>query len=245
MKTDPILIIQHQTFDGPAYLATWLDSHNISYVVVNAELDGEFPESMEHYSALAVMGGAMSVNDPLISNRQAEILILQAFLQDKPVIGHCLGGQLMAKALGGTISRAGQPEIGWHNIEYTDNELIKEWFGDDPTNLVMQWHYETFSIPTGAVPLISSEMCKNQAFVYGKNLAMQFHIEVDAAKVIDWVTCIDTDWDEVQGKYNTVQNKKEILQGSSDYMKRHQKTASNIYTKWLSTTIWAKNINTV
>ena len=108
----PVLILQHQTPEYPAYLSTWLKNNNVEYVRYNAGDRQGFPSSMNEYSALAVMGGGMSANDPLLSNRQAEILILQSMYRDIPVIGHCLGGQLMAKALGGKISSSPKPEIG-------------------------------------------------------------------------------------------------------------------------------------
>ena len=142
VKRKPVLIIEHHVPEHLAYLGTWLRKNNIDYRVYNYEVDLDFPTSIEPYSALAVMGGRMSANDPLLSNRQAEILILQAMLKDIPVIGHCLGGQLMSKALGGVISKSPQPEIGWQNINYVDNELSKQWFGTEPTNTVIEWHYD-------------------------------------------------------------------------------------------------------
>ena len=89
----PVLILQHQIPENAAYLTTWLDQHLVSYEIRNAGAGELFPDSIEPYSALAVMGGGMSANDPLLSSRQAEILILQAIHRDIPVIGHCLGGQ--------------------------------------------------------------------------------------------------------------------------------------------------------
>ena len=77
----PVLILQHQTAEHPAYLTTWLVRQNIAYDLVNAGSGAEFPASIEPYAALAVMGGGMSANDALISNRQAEILILQAIMK--------------------------------------------------------------------------------------------------------------------------------------------------------------------
>ena len=85
----PVLILQHQTPEQPAYLVTWLEQNNITYEVRNSGAGEDFPTSIAPYSALAVMGGAMSSNDPLLSNRQAEILILQAVLKNIPTIGHC------------------------------------------------------------------------------------------------------------------------------------------------------------
>ena len=235
----PVLILQHQTPERAAYLKTWLDQHNIPYETRNANAGEEFPSSIEPYAALAVMGGGMSANDPLLTNRQAEILILQCMYRDIPVIGHCLGGQLIAKALGGKITKSPKPEIGWQPIKYIDDIEVDNWFGKYRTDTVIHWHYDTFSIPTGAKLLASSDACPNQAFSIGKALAMQFHIEMDTRKCEAWVKDDDSLWAEARTKYNTVQTSKEILDGIIPHLLQHQKTADNIYTNWLKTTEWA------
>lgn len=237
----PVLILQHQTPERPAYLATWLKNHNISYVTFNAGAGQEFPSSINEYSALAVMGGGMSANDPLLSNRQAEILILQSMYRDIPVIGHCLGGQLMSKALGGKISQSPKPEIGWQPIDYINNDLTKEWFGSDPTDTVIHWHYESFSIPNGATLLASSDACPNQAFSIDKHLAMQFHIEIDEEKAIAWTDDFDPKWEEAL-KFDTVQNKSQIIDGITPHINKHKQTANSIYSNWLKTTEWSELI---
>jgi GMP synthase-like glutamine amidotransferase len=234
----PVLILQHQVPENAAYLTTWLDQHIISYRVVNAGTGDEFPTSIEPYSALAVMGGGMSANDPLPSNRQAEILILQAMYRDIPVIGHCLGGQLMARALGGVVTDSPQPEIGWQSIAYEDNTIVKEWFGDSPTDTVIHWHYESFSIPTGATRVATSPACPNQAFAIGPHLAMQFHIEINETKITSWVNDNDDKWTAARQQYDSVQDKITMLTGIPYYLARHQATADCIYQKWLSTTEW-------
>ena len=234
----PVLILEHQAPENAAYLLTWLKNRDIPYEIFNADIHKEFPQSIEPYSALAVMGGGMSANDPLLTNRQAEILILQAMHYDIPVIGHCLGGQLMSKALGGKIGLSPKPEIGWQPISYIDNELTKQWFGSDPTDTVIHWHYDTFSIPTGATLLASSESCPNQAFAIGKHLAMQFHIEIDENKVNRWVQDDDDKWQQARQDYDSVQNKDEMLNDIPKYLTKHQQTANNIYTNWLKTTVW-------
>lgn len=234
----PVLILQHQTGEHPAYLKTWLDQHSIDCKIYNAAVE-EFPASMEPYAALAVLGGGMSVNDPLLSNRQAEILILQAMMWDRPVIGHCLGGQLMARALGGTISASPMPEIGWQPIDYVDNPEAKMWFGPTPTPVVAQWHYESFSIPKHATVVASSAACPNQAFMIGKHLAMQFHIEIDDRKAQEWALDEDTNWARARAEFDTVQNSAEILAGIEPNLAQHQATADSIYRNWLKTTEWA------
>ena len=234
----PVLILQHQIPENAAYLITWLERNRIQYQVVNAGTGEPFPATIEPYAALAVMGGGMSSNDPLLSNRQAEILILQAIHRDIPVIGHCLGAQLMARALGGTVQTSPQPEIGWQPIEYEDTPLVQEWFGDTPTGTVIQWHYESFSIPTGATRLATSPACPNQAFAYGPHLAMQFHIEINEVKIDSWVYEDDPQWADARTRYNSVQDKIAMLSGIPFHLAQHQSTADRIYTNWLRTTDW-------
>jgi len=233
----PVLILEHQIPENIAYLGTWLIKNNIKFRVFNAEKDKEFPNNIEAYSALAVMGGAMSANDMLFTNKKAEILILQAMYRDIPVLGHCLGGQLMAKALGAKITVNGVPEIGWQKISYNiADPLVTEWFRDNPTDYVIHWHYDTFEIPTGAKRLATTEACSNQVFVIDKHIGMQFHIEIDQKKLDFWVTNKDENWQKAIEKYKTVQDKNEMLIGAEKYLLQHQKTADAIYSKWLSKT---------
>ena len=234
----PVLILQHQMPENAAYLITWLKQYIIPYQIVNAGAGELFPTTIEPYSALAVMGGGMSANDPLPSNRAAEILILQAMYRDCPVIGHCLGAQLMARALGGTISASPQPEIGWQAISYEDTPLVQEWFGDAPTDTAIQWHYESFSIPTGATRVATSPACPNQAWAIGPHLAMQFHIEINENKIDSWVYEDDDKWAAARILYDSVQDKITILGGIPYHLAQHQATADRIYTNWLKTTEW-------
>lgn len=235
----PVLILQHQTAEHPAYLTTWLDRRGIHYEIYDAGAGEDFPSSIEPYAALAVMGGGMSSNDALISNRQAEILILQAVIRDRPTIGHCLGGQLMSRALGATVGASAQPEIGWQPIEYAENPLVQHWFGPDPAPRVIHWHYEAFSIPEGATKLASSANCDNQAWCMGPHLAMQFHIEIDAHKVQAWTQDEDPQWAAAIEGYDSVQDAGTILADTVKYLEQHQATADHIYTTWLASTVWA------
>lgn len=238
----PVAILQHQLPENAAYLTTWLERHRVDYVIFNAGADEEFPTTIEPYAALAVMGGGMSANDPLLSNRQAEILILQAMRLDRPVIGHCLGGQLMSRALGAAVTASPRPEIGWQPIQYENLDVAREWFGDAPTNTVAHWHYESFGIPAGAVRVATSDACPNQAWVMGPHLAMQFHIEITETKMQSWVAEDDAKWAESRSLYETVQDKISMLAGLPYHLAQHQSTADSIYKKWLSTTPWAGSV---
>jgi GMP synthase (glutamine-hydrolysing) len=238
----PVAILQHQLPENAAYLTTWLERHRVDYVIFNAGADEEFPTSIEPYAALAVMGGGMSANDALLSNRQAEILILQAMRLDRPVIGHCLGGQLMSRALGAAVTASPRPEIGWQPIDYENLDVAREWFGDDPANTVAHWHYESFGIPAGAVRVATSPACPNQAWAMGPHLAMQFHIEITETKMQSWVAEDDAKWAESRSLYETVQDRISMLAGLPYHLAQHQATADSIYKKWLSTTPWAGSV---
>ena len=239
----PVLILQHQVPERPAYLTTWLDQHRIAYQTCNAGAGQEFPSSIEPYSALAVMGGAMSANDPLVSNRQAEILILQAMRLNRPVIGHCLGAQLMTRALGGSVSASPQPEIGWQRIDWENDPLVTHWFGLQPAPTVIHWHYEAFTVPAGATRLASSRACPNQAWALGPHLAMQFHIEMDAVKAQEWARDEDPNWAAARERFDTVQDAESIVRGIEPHLAQHQTTAAHIYSTWLGATAWAPKID--
>ena len=218
-----------------------MDCRDIDYVIFNAGAGDSFPDNIEPYAGLAVMGGGMSANDDLPSNHQAIGLIQQAMHHDIPVIGHCLGGQLMTRALGGTVRVADVPEIGWQPIEYAHHELARAWFGDNPTDTVIHWHYDTFSVPLGATLLASSPVCANQAWAYKKHLAMQFHIEIDHAKIDAWVADDDPKWASARSLFESAQSRQTILNRTAQHIEQHQRTADHIYQHWLSTTDWASN----
>ncbi|PWT77229.1 MAG: glutamine amidotransferase [Proteobacteria bacterium] len=183
----PIAIFRHYITEGPGYFATYLDRHSLPWVLIKLDEGESVPSSADRYAGLVFMGGPMSVNDKLPWISPVLALIDQAVARDVPVLGHCLGGQLMSKALGGTVARNPVHEIGWGRVHLSASAQSSAWFGagrDDFTSF--HWHGETFSIPDGATRLLSSEHCVNQAFALGKHLGMQCHIEMTAELVQAW-----------------------------------------------------------
>ena len=183
-----IAILQNNSDDGPAYLATWLTQHGVAFDVINFDAGVSPPTSLASYAGLALLDGPMSVNDDFPSLRKSESLIREARDAGKPVIGHCLGGQLIASALDATVSVANSPEIGWAKIKLSDGPDAHRWFGEFAGNErdALQWHYDVFSLPEGATLLASNDACPVQAFAFHNMLAMQFHIEINRNKRAAW-----------------------------------------------------------
>jgi GMP synthase-like glutamine amidotransferase len=230
----PVLVLQHQHNDGPSYLATWLAARGLAMDLRNTEAGDAYPESIAGHAALAILGGAMSANDPLPSLRQAERLILQALARDVPVLGHCLGGQLMARALGAAVTRSPKPEVGWHAIEIADSPAARDWFGAAPRQLVYQWHGEAFAVPAGAVHLAGNPNCPHQAFALGRSLAMQFHVEIDAAKHAAWAAETDPAYHADQRVWPTVHSGERMRRDGATALEAQQRLADRIYARWIA-----------
>ncbi len=140
-------------------------------------------------SALVFMGGPMSVNDELPYINQELELIRKAVSLGKPILGVCLGAQLIAKALGSRVYPNAVKEIGWYPIRWTEAAA------DDPvcgglkgSDTVFHWHGETFDLPPGAELLASSDACRHQAYRAGRGIyGLQFHLEVTPEMIADWL----------------------------------------------------------
>lgn len=145
------------------------------------------PRSARAFSGLVFMGGPMSVNDDLPWINPALRLIGDAVRQDVPVLGHCLGGQLMARAFGGEVRRAAVKEIGWGEVRVSDNDLARDWLGETAAFEGFHWHGETFSIPPGGTRVLENAHCANQAFALGRHFGMQCHVEMTPEMIRDWV----------------------------------------------------------
>ena len=190
------------------------------------------PADAAEYSGHVFMGGPMSVNDDLPWIPHSLNLIRQAVAQDIPVLGHCLGGQLMAKALGGTVGKASVKEIGWGEVSLVNTPLANLWFTDaPPTFEAFHWHGETFTIPEGATRILESRYCTNQAFVMGKHMAMQCHVEMTANMVNVWCEVGSDEINENTGP--GVQSVDMIKQDLNHHVQGLNTRAAGIYTQWI------------
>jgi GMP synthase-like glutamine amidotransferase len=230
----PVLILQNLSADGPSYLSTWLRTRGVPFEVRDTQAGDVYPDQIGGYRALALMGGEMSANDPLPSLRRAERLVQQAMQAGVPVIGHCLGGQLIARALGARIVESPAPEIGWQTMQVLDEPLARAWLGDEPTHTVMHWHSEAFELPPGATALATSAACPVQAFALGPHLGMQFHIEIDEAKLARWAASTDPAYLALQQHQPTVQSGPAMRAGVAQHLAAHQRLADRVYGRWLA-----------
>lgn len=187
----PILILQHGWLDGPGHFGEWLWLRGFRAIRVRTWLDEPVPARAADFAGLCVLGGVMSANDEDRAHIRAELALLaDARATGIPLIGHCLGGQMLARIAGGQVGAAPVPELGWQTLEVQPGAGPRRWFGafaDSSELRVMQWHYERFTYPPGALPLARSAACLEQAFeLDGIHLGMQFHIEADAPKAVAW-----------------------------------------------------------
>ncbi|MDX1914732.1 MAG: type 1 glutamine amidotransferase [Methylophilus sp.] len=228
----PVLIFRHARTEGAGYLGTFLEQHDIPWCEVRIDLGEVLPESALAYSGLVFMGGPMSVNDDLPWIVPALNLIREAVAADIPVLGHCLGGQLMSKALGGVVGANPVKEIGWGNITVSNHAEAQKWFGDTKQFLGFHWHGETFTLPSGAVHLLSSQYCTNQAYSMDKHLAFQCHIEMTEEMVKVWC---ETGKHEVLESVSSagVQGLDDIQQALPERVKALNQLANTVYREWI------------
>ena len=135
----PVAIFRHLPIEGPGYFATFLDNNHIPWQLIKIDAGENAPRDIQEFSGLVFMGGPMSVNDDLPWIDSSLALIRQAVDIDMPVLGHCLGGQLMAKALGGVVSVNPFKEMGWGEVSIPENPVASSWLSDAFSNFSLAW----------------------------------------------------------------------------------------------------------
>jgi len=231
----PVAIFRHAASEGPGYFATVLDRHDVPWRVVKVDEGEPIPENPREFSGLAFMGGPMSVNDDLPWIAPALGLIRSAVDAGVPVLGHCLGGQLIARALGGVVSRNPVKEIGWGRVDVGEDATAGEWFGRGTRSFTsFHWHGETFSIPPGAVRILSSPHCENQAFALGPHLAMQCHVEMTPALIRAWCRDWGKEVESLARRVPSVQTPAQMMESVEEKTRTLNAVADRVYDRWLA-----------
>jgi GMP synthase-like glutamine amidotransferase len=225
----PVAIFRHTPTEGPGYFATHLEARGRPWELIRIDAGEAVPDDPSPYAGLCFMGGPMSVNDPLPWIAQVEALIRRAADMDIPVIGHCLGGQLMSKALGGAVTNNPVKEIGWGEVRRVDTSGA--WAHALPEHFAsFHWHGETFSLPPGAARLLDSPYCANQAWTMGKHLAMQCHVEMTPEMIETW----SSQWaSEAAAPSPSVQSPEAMRQDMPARTAELNAIAGRLYDVWL------------
>lgn len=227
----PIAIFRFANIEGAGYFGEFLDRQGLPSTLIAIDQGEAVPTEINAYAGLVFMGGPMSVNDDLPWLPPLFELIRKAHAANIPLLGHCLGGQLIAKALGGVVSRNPVKEIGWLPLQIADAPEARQWFGDIKDFLGFHWHGETFSLPPGAVRLASSADCANQAYALGKHLGMQCHVEMTADMILAWR---DSGAREIAANpIPTVQQPQQMQIDMQQRLEALHAVADRLYTLWI------------
>lgn len=248
----PIAIIQHEADVAPGNLAAHLQRRGRPIEVIRLYAGDPLPANAADYAGLCSLGGNMSVAtdrdqgsaDGALPWLEPELALLRdADARRVPVIGHCLGGQLLARALGGTVKRAPHLEMGWGRVKVDNAALTREWLGDDAGGVeFFQWHSDTFDLPPGAQRLLGSAWCANQAYVIPRDgyahVGMQFHIEMTPELVRLWAADPKATEQGNAEKNRTggpsVQSPAQMLSDVDARATRMYRVAAHLYDRWLS-----------
>jgi GMP synthase (glutamine-hydrolysing) len=186
-----VLLIQHEAFDPFGTLDPLLKREGIRIRYVNFAREPDARPSLDSYDGLILMGGEMAVYEShLYEHIRVEMrLVEDALKRDLPVLGICLGAQIIAHVLGAKVALHSTREMGWSKIRLTpagDSDPVMGGF--DSEEFVFQSHQDSFEIPTGADHLVESDVCASQGFRYGRHIyGFQFHLEIDRPTIRHWI----------------------------------------------------------
>jgi len=227
----PIAIFRFSPTEGPGYLADWLDARELAWRQIALDEGAAVPADPRAFAGIALMGGPMSVNDGLAWTAPVCAFLRAAVDKGIPVLGHCLGGQLLAQALGAPVTRAPVAEIGWLDVDVCDVPAQREWFGGRAAFTTFQWHYDAFALPAGATTVLSNAFNRQQAYVVGgRHIGFQCHIEMTRTLVETWLA---TGAHELPAQSTpAMQSAFEIRRDLDARLEALHAVADDVYARW-------------
>jgi GMP synthase-like glutamine amidotransferase len=226
----PIAIFRFSPTEGPGYFGDWLQAHALPQRLIAVDEGASVPRDPREFSGIAMMGGPMSANDELPWNAPLIALLRDAIEAQVPVLGHCLGGQLLAKALGGRVARTTAPEIGWSEVHVPDGAQARNWFGGRSSFTTFQWHYEIFSLPSGATRVLTNVWNPEQAYAVGKHIGFQCHIEMTRPLIEAWCRTGAAELPErTQG---ATQSREDMFVDLDRRLGTLSRVADDVYARW-------------
>ena len=226
----PVAIFRFSPTEGPGHFAEWLDTRALPRKVIALDQGEPVPPDPRAFSGIGMMGGPMGANDALPWNAPLLDLLRGAVVADVPVLGHCLGGQLLARALGARVMRTVKPEIGWGEVSVLDAGGAAEWFGGRDRFATFQWHYDVFALPSGATRVLSNPYNPDQAYTLGKHIGFQCHIEMTRPMVETWCR---TGAAELPARTEgPVQSEADIFVDLDQRLSELARVADDVYAHW-------------
>jgi GMP synthase-like glutamine amidotransferase len=209
-----------------------IEDLGVEYEYVPLHEGADIPEDTSEYAGTIILGGPMNVYEekeyPFL--RDENLFIKKALKEGNPLLGICLGGQLIAKAAGARVLTGHRKELGWYDLDLTGAGLKDQLFKGFPkTFKAFQWHGDTFQIPRGASKHASSEIFPNQAFRLGSAYGLQFHIEVTKETIEDWME----EYDEELKSLDYIDAEK-IVEDTEKYLDSLYVLADRFYKNFIS-----------
>jgi GMP synthase-like glutamine amidotransferase len=225
-----VLVFRHVSHEGLGSIEPYLKELQVPIDYRNLFLNDPIPDSPSDYDFVISMGGPMNVDEtekfPFLLKERA--FIAQAIGNGIPVLGICLGAQMIARALKARVYAGPKKEIGWYPIRFTKEALTDPLLGEVAHSepMVFHWHGDTFDLPEGAVLLASTDLFRHQAFRFGSHVyAFQFHIEVTPDMIKEWILKGEEELNSVKPPVS----KSTILDSTSKYEAPLKRLAEEVY----------------
>lgn len=227
----PVAVFRFSRSEGPGRFGDWLSAHGRPFRLVALDLGEPVPGDPEAFAGIGMMGGPMGANDETPWRDPLAVLLRRAVDARVPVIGHCLGGQILSRALGGAVTKAPVAEIGWIDVESTDRDAAREWFGGRDSMNVFEWHYDAFTIPPGAARVLANAFNENQAYVLDdRHIGFQCHVEMTRELVTAWCDMAPDELPAVSTPSR--QSRADILGGLDAHVASLNALADGVYARW-------------